>query len=152
MTVLQYSYFSVISQFPLETEHPFRNFLAVLPPPTLYKVETRRKLRTHASNIVYGVRGGFCLCELETPRNAKVSQEFVHDCSFSWLFHRLILPLSTCSFLYVLAPLVCYTAVFRVITQRSSPQMAAEDRTTFLSLCVCGLTNKPIRYKKFDST
>ena len=24
--------------------------------------------------------------------------------------------------------------------------------TTFLSLCVCGLTNKPITYKKFDNT
>ena len=39
---------------------------------------------------------------------------------------------------------VCYTAVFSVVTQRSSPLTAAENRTTFLSLCVCGLTNKPI--------
>ena len=46
---------------------------------------------------------------------------------------------------------VCYTAVFSVVTQRSSPQTAAENRTTFLSLCVCGLTNKPIMYKKFDN-
>ena len=29
--------------------------------------------------------------------------------------------------------LVCYTAVFSVVTQRSSPQTAAENRTTFLS-------------------
>ena len=57
-TVLQYSYFSVISRFPLKTVHPFRNFLAVLPPPTLYKVETRKKFWIHASNIVCGVRGG----------------------------------------------------------------------------------------------
>ena len=43
-TVLQYSYFSVISRSPLKAVHPFRNFLAVLPPPpTLYKVETRKK-------------------------------------------------------------------------------------------------------------
>ena len=42
-TVLQYSYFSVISRFPLKTVHPFQNFLAVLQPPTLYKVETRNK-------------------------------------------------------------------------------------------------------------
>ena len=42
-TVLRYSYFSVIRRFPLKTVHPFRNFLAVLPPPTLYKVETRKK-------------------------------------------------------------------------------------------------------------
>ena len=48
--------------------------------------------------------------------------------------------------------LVCYTAVFSVVTQCSSPQTAAENRTTFLSLCVCGLTNKPIMYKKFDNT
>ena len=47
---------------------------------------------------------------------------------------------------------VCYTAVFSVITQRSSPQTAAENGTTFLSLCVCGLTNKPIMYKRFDNT
>ena len=39
---------------------------------------------------------------------------------------------------------VCFTAVFSVVTQRSSPLTAAENRTTFLSLCVCGLTNKPI--------
>ena len=42
-TVLQYSYFSVISRFPLKIVHPFRNFLAVLPSPNLYKVETRKK-------------------------------------------------------------------------------------------------------------
>ena len=29
--------------------------------------------------------------------------------------------------------IVCYTAVFRVVTQRSSPLTAAENRTTFLS-------------------
>ena len=48
--------------------------------------------------------------------------------------------------------LVCYTTVFSLVTQRSSPQTAAENRTTVLSLCVCGLTNKPIMYKKFDNT
>ena len=48
--------------------------------------------------------------------------------------------------------LVCYTAVFSVIMQRSSRLTAAENRTTFLSLCVCGLTNKPIMYKKLDNT
>ena len=47
--------------------------------------------------------------------------------------------------------LVCYTAVFSVVTQHSSPQTAAENRTTFLSLCVCGLTNKPIMYRRFDN-
>ena len=48
--------------------------------------------------------------------------------------------------------LVCYTAIFSVVTQCSSPQTAAENRTTLLSLCVCGLTNKPIMHKKFDNT
>ena len=57
-TVLQYSYISVISRFPLKTMHPFQNFLAVLPPPTLYKVETLKTFWIHASNIVCGVRGG----------------------------------------------------------------------------------------------
>ena len=37
--VLQYSYFSVISQFPLKTAHHFRNFLAVLPPPLCTKLK-----------------------------------------------------------------------------------------------------------------
>ena len=42
-TVLQYSHFSVISRFPFKTVHPFRNFLALLPPLTLHKNETRKK-------------------------------------------------------------------------------------------------------------
>ena len=36
----------------------FENFLAVTSPPTLYKVETRKKFWILASNIVCGVRGG----------------------------------------------------------------------------------------------
>ena len=56
-TVLQYSDFSVISLFPLKTVHPFRNFLAVLPLPTLYNVETRKKFWIQASNIVCGATG-----------------------------------------------------------------------------------------------
>ena len=76
-TVLQYSYFSVISRFPLKTVHPFRNFLAVLPPPTLYKVETRKKFWIHASNIVCGVRGGVGPVWIgKRPRNSNVSQDF----------------------------------------------------------------------------
>ena len=57
-TVMQYSYFSVISGFPHKTVHPFGNFLAVLPPPTLKKVEIPKKMWIHTSNIVCGVRGG----------------------------------------------------------------------------------------------
>ena len=45
------------SGFPHKTAHPFRNFPAVFPPPTLYKVKTRGKFWIHASNIVCGVRG-----------------------------------------------------------------------------------------------
>ena len=45
-------------RFPLKTVNHFRNFLAVLPSPTLYKVETRKKFWIHTSNIVCGVRGG----------------------------------------------------------------------------------------------
>ena len=48
--------------------------------------------------------------------------------------------------------LVYYTAIISVVTQRISPQTAAENRTTFLALCVCGPTNKPIMYKKLDNT
>ena len=62
-------------------------------PYTMYKVETRKKFRIHASNIVCWVRGGLGLCELENaPEMQKYPKTFVHDCSFSWLFHRLILP------------------------------------------------------------
>ena len=33
-----------------------------------------------------------------------------------------------------------------------SSSRCAENRTRFLSLCVCGLTNKPVMYKKFNNT
>ena len=39
---------------------------------------------------------------------------------------------------------VSYAAVLCLVTQRSSPRTAAENRTTFLSLCFFGLSNKPI--------
>ena len=76
-TVLRYSYISVIRRFPLKTVHPFRNFLAVLPPPTLYKVETRKKIVQHC--LWAEGRAGLDLCELENaPERQKT---FVHDCS-----------------------------------------------------------------------
>ena len=77
-TVLQYSYYSVISRFPFKTVHPFRNFVTVLPPPTQYKSsKTRKKFWIHASNIVCGVRGGVGPVWIgKRPRNAKVSQDF----------------------------------------------------------------------------
>ena len=58
---------------PLKRVRPSRNFLVVLPLPTLYKVETRKKFGIHASNIVCGMRGGVDLCELKNaPRKASV--------------------------------------------------------------------------------
>ena len=50
--------FCVIFRFPLKTVYPFGNFVAVVPPPTLYKVETRKKFWIHAPTIVCGVREG----------------------------------------------------------------------------------------------
>ena len=80
-TVLQYSYFSVISRFPLKPVHPVRNFLAVLPSPTPYKVETRKKFWIHASNIVCGVREGVGPVRIgNAPEMQKCLKTFVHDC------------------------------------------------------------------------
>ena len=77
--VLQYSYFSLISRFPLKTVQRLRNFLAVLPAPTLYKVETRKKFWIQASNIVLWGEGRSWTCVTwKTPLkfNAKVSYDF----------------------------------------------------------------------------
>ena len=82
-TALHYSYFSLISRFPLKTVHPCWNFLTVLPLPTLYKVETWKKTWIQGSNIVCGVRGGVMdLCELENALEImqKCPTTFVHDC------------------------------------------------------------------------
>ena len=81
-TVLQYSYFSVISRFPLKTVHPFRNFLAVLPPPTLYKVETRKTSGNTRPTVFVGWGEGLDLCELENaPETQTCPKTFVHACS-----------------------------------------------------------------------
>ena len=65
---------------------------------------------------------------------------------------KYIFILIVCCFFLGGGGVICYTAVFSVVMQRSSPLTAAENQTTFLSLCVCGLTNKPIMYKKLDNT
>ena len=77
-TVLQYSYFSVFSWFPLKIVHLFRNFLAVHPPPPYTKLTLgKKKFWIHAFNIVCGVRGGVGpVWSGKHPRNAKVSQDF----------------------------------------------------------------------------
>ena len=43
--------FLSVSPFPLKTVHHFRNFLEILPPLTLYKIKTRKKIWMHACNI-----------------------------------------------------------------------------------------------------
>ena len=46
--------------------------------------------------------------------------------------------------------IVCYTAVFIVVTQRSSPLMAAENQTTFLSRDnLANYNSAPIFWKVF---
>ena len=56
--------------------HLSRNFLAVLlPPSSLYKVETRKKFWIHASNIVWGVKGRVGPVRIgKRSRNASVSR------------------------------------------------------------------------------
>ena len=92
-TVLRDSYFSVICQFPLKTVHPFRNFLTLLPPPALYKVETRKTFWIHLvrspspwprPTLFVGWGEGLDLCELENaPERKKCPKTFVHDCRYS---------------------------------------------------------------------
>ena len=65
---------------------------------------------------------------------------------------KYIFILIVCYFFFRGGGVICYTAVFSVVMQHSSPLTAAENQTTFLFLCVCGLTNKPIMYKKLDNT
>ena len=73
--------FSVISWFPLKTVHPFQNFLAVLPPPTLYKVETRKNSGYTRPTLCVGWGEGLDLCELENaPEMQKCPKTFVRDC------------------------------------------------------------------------
>ena len=60
-TVLQYRYFSVISRFPHKTVHPFRTFLAFLPPPLYTKLKLGIEFWILASNIVCGMMGWTCV-------------------------------------------------------------------------------------------
>ena len=64
---MQYSFFSVISGFRHKTVHPFRHFLAVLPPPTLYKAENRKKNLDTCDQLCLWRegRGWACQCKLE---------------------------------------------------------------------------------------
>ena len=61
--------------------HHLNKWGPVIPPSTLYKVQTRKKFWMHVSNIVCGVRGGVGHAWIwKCPRNAKVSNEY-----FPWL-------------------------------------------------------------------
>ena len=72
-----HNYFSVISRFPHKTVHPFRNFLVVLLPPTLHKVETRKKiLDTRVQHCLWGEGKGWTCVNWKTTQTCKVSQDF----------------------------------------------------------------------------
>ena len=81
-TILQYLYFSVISRFLLKTVHPFRHFLAALPPRTLSKDETWKKiLDTRVQHCLWGEGRGWTCVHWKTPQKRKCPKTFVHDCS-----------------------------------------------------------------------
>ena len=83
-TVLQYSYFSVISRFPLKRVHPFRNFLAVIPPPPYTKLKLGKNSGYTRPTLLVGWGEGLDLCEMEnSPETQKCPKTFVHDCSLS---------------------------------------------------------------------
>ena len=74
-----HNYFFVISRFPHKTVHPFGNFLVVLPPPTLCKVETRKKILDTRVQHCLWVRGGAGPLWIgKRPRHAKCPKTFVH--------------------------------------------------------------------------
>ena len=136
----------------------FRNFLAFQKASFQHFTNT---IARASSCQQWFLQTGRCATKEEKPLRATVCFSIEHarprDITFS-CFARNISKTTTLHVLlnFLLISfrfyIVCYTAVFSVVTQRSSPQTAAENRTTFLSLCVCGLTNKPIMHKKFDNT
>ena len=71
-TVLQYSYFSVFSWFPLKIVHLFRNFLAVHPPPPYIKLTLRKKiLDTRVQHFLWGEGRGWTCVKWTTPQKRK---------------------------------------------------------------------------------
>ena len=87
-TVLQYSYFSVFSWFPITRVHPFRNFLTVHPPPpplpTLYKVETGKKiLDTRVQHCLWCEGRSWTYVYWKTPQKRRIVPRLsVHVCSY----------------------------------------------------------------------
>ena len=71
-TLLQDAYFSVTSPYTLKTVHHVRHFLAPLSPPTLYKVETRKKiLDTRVQHCLWGEGRGWTCVNWKTPQKRK---------------------------------------------------------------------------------
>ena len=72
-TVLQYSYFPVISRFPLKTTHPFRNFLAVLSlsPRPYTKLKLGKNSGYTCPTFLWGEGRGLTLVNLRTPQKCK---------------------------------------------------------------------------------
>ena len=67
--------FIIFFNFPHKTVHPFRNCLAVLPPPTMYKVlYARVQLR------LWGEGRGWAL--ENAPEMQMCPMTFVHECSY----------------------------------------------------------------------
>ena len=67
--------------------HPFRNFLAVLPPPTLYKVETQKKiLDTRVQHCLWGEGRSWTCVNWKTLQKRRCPKTFVNDCRWG-LYH-----------------------------------------------------------------
>ena len=101
--------------------------------------------------LEWGVGWGGTDIKCDSRISRKYNTDFWILLVFSWLHGGQIPWWTTKTFLSAGNKLVCYTVVFSVVTQWSSPQTSAENWTTFLSLCVCGLTKKPIMYEKPDN-
>ena len=72
MTVLRYSDFSVISQFPLKTVHPFQNFLAVLlSPHPIQSSNSQKILDTRVQHCLWGEERGWTSVNWKTPQKYK---------------------------------------------------------------------------------
>ena len=91
-TVLQYSYFSVTSRFPLKIVHPSASeiFLQFSLPPTYTKLKLGKKSGYTRPTLFVGWGERLDLCELENaPETQKCPKTFVHDCRFVWVWPQL---------------------------------------------------------------
>ena len=78
-TVLQYSYFSLISRFPLKTVHPFRHFLQFFLSLPIQSWNSEIILDTRVQNCLLGEGRGWTCVNWKTPQKCKsVPRLFVH--------------------------------------------------------------------------